>query len=405
MTFRPKSPNDSSEPRHALPRILPFCCLRYLTFFGINLMKPSNQLSAQSGQRSVPVPCTLRPVRCFLKYRRAHRSLRLTPPLLVNISAIDPRLHADHAIRRARFGKAVVNIRTQRVQRQTALQIPLGTRNFVAVQTARNANLDSLAAEAQRRINRLAHRAAEADALLELQRDVLCHQLRIELRLVDFENVDKDIAVGALLQLNLELLNLGALAADDDARARGADDDPQLVARTLDLDGADASSLQLFLQLALQVHVFDEQFVIVALTEPARAPRLVNAEPKSVRMDFLSHNFLYPLLPCLFGRRFLRCRLLCRSLLGCGLLYKSLLLGRLRCSRRFRIHRLDQTILLALSHRDHDVSQAALIAIRATHRSRADTLHARAFIGNRVLHVEVVHIHVEPLFLAQVVGV
>src|SRR3954471_6270370 len=34
--LRPKSPNDTSPPRHALPRMRPRCCLRYFTFFGIS---------------------------------------------------------------------------------------------------------------------------------------------------------------------------------------------------------------------------------------------------------------------------------------------------------------------------------------------------------------------------------
>src|SRR6185295_18509846 len=33
----PKSPNDTSEPRQALPRMRPRCCFRNLTFFGINI--------------------------------------------------------------------------------------------------------------------------------------------------------------------------------------------------------------------------------------------------------------------------------------------------------------------------------------------------------------------------------
>src|SRR5262249_56760500 len=37
--FSPKSPKASEEPRQALPRILPRCCLRYFTFFGINMVQ------------------------------------------------------------------------------------------------------------------------------------------------------------------------------------------------------------------------------------------------------------------------------------------------------------------------------------------------------------------------------
>src|SRR3954454_1347017 len=35
--FNPNSPNESEEPRHALPVIRPRCCFRNLTFFGINI--------------------------------------------------------------------------------------------------------------------------------------------------------------------------------------------------------------------------------------------------------------------------------------------------------------------------------------------------------------------------------
>src|SRR6476659_1430641 len=37
ITFNPKSPNASEDPRQAFPAMRPRCCLRYLTFFGINM--------------------------------------------------------------------------------------------------------------------------------------------------------------------------------------------------------------------------------------------------------------------------------------------------------------------------------------------------------------------------------
>src|SRR5262249_14147828 len=45
-------------------------------------------------------------------------------------------------------------------------------------------------------------------------------------------------------------------------------------------------------ELVLQLDVFEKKFVVIALHEPARPPRLGVAETKSVWMDFLSHNFL-----------------------------------------------------------------------------------------------------------------
>ncbi len=71
------------------------------------------------------------------KLRWCARRLRLTALLLVNVTAIDPGLYPDHAVGGARFGKAVIDIGAQGVQRQPPLQIPLRTRDFIAIQPAR----------------------------------------------------------------------------------------------------------------------------------------------------------------------------------------------------------------------------------------------------------------------------
>src|SRR6185437_3166796 len=113
----------------------------------------------------------------------------------------------------------------------------------------------------------------------QLQRNALRHQLRVEFRLVHFENVDKDLAVRALLQVRLQLLNLRALAPDDDARTRRTDDDPQLVAGTLDLNRADARGLQLVFQLAPQQHVLNQQAIVSTIDKPPRLPRLIDSQP------------------------------------------------------------------------------------------------------------------------------
>src|SRR5262249_28721813 len=110
-------------------------------------------------------------------------------------------------------------------------------------------------------------------------------------RLMYFLNVDEHVAVGALLQLNLQFVDLSALAADDDARTRGLDDDAQLVARTLDFNRTYARRLQLVLQLCLKLHVLEKELVVVAIDEPARLPGLGVAEPKSVGMYLLTHSY------------------------------------------------------------------------------------------------------------------
>jgi hypothetical protein len=61
---------------------------------------------------------------------------------------------------------------------------------------------------------------------------------------VHFLNIDEDFALGLLRQILLQLLDLGALASDDDAGPRGANGDAQLVAgrsTSIELTPADFS--------------------------------------------------------------------------------------------------------------------------------------------------------------------
>src|SRR5207302_3306021 len=97
----------------------------------------------------------------------SRRWLRFALFLLQDFAFVNPALHSDHTIRSASFGEAILDIGAQRVQRQTALQIPLGARDFVAVQSSADADFDAFAAEAQRRVHCLAHGAAEAHALFQ----------------------------------------------------------------------------------------------------------------------------------------------------------------------------------------------------------------------------------------------
>ena len=178
------------------------------------------------------------------------------------------------------------------MQRQTSLQVPLRTCDFIPIQASAHANFNSLAAETQRRVHRLAHRPPEAHPFFQLQRNRLRNQLRVELRLVHFLNVDENVLAGSpLLQLRFQLVDFRAFASDDDPGPRGLDDDAQLVARPLDLDGAHARRLELLLQFRLQLDVLKQLLVVIPLGKPARLPRLGVAQPKTIRMNFLTHCF------------------------------------------------------------------------------------------------------------------
>ena len=101
-----------------------------------------------------------------------------------------------------------------------------------------------LGAGAHRALLRLAHRAAELHAGGELLGDALGDQLGVDLGVLDLEDVQLDLLAGQLLQLAADALGLGAVAADDDARARGVDVDPDPVAGPLDLHRGDAGALE-----------------------------------------------------------------------------------------------------------------------------------------------------------------
>src|SRR5262245_7552767 len=105
----------------------------------------------------------------------------------------NPAFHSDLAVNGIRFGEAVIDRRTQGVERYLSFAIPLRTGNFCTVQPARAAQANSLCAEIHRDLHRFFHRATIGDTTLDLQRHVLSHELRVELRRLDLLYVDLDL--------------------------------------------------------------------------------------------------------------------------------------------------------------------------------------------------------------------
>src|ERR1700758_2756745 len=100
----------------------PRCCFRYFTFFGINITNfPVEALLATSFSPRAALTLPARDVASYvstkLKPARCRRRLRLALLLLQDLALVHPALHADHAVGRASFGKSIVDISTQRVQR------------------------------------------------------------------------------------------------------------------------------------------------------------------------------------------------------------------------------------------------------------------------------------------------
>ena len=236
---------------------------------------------------AVAVPIrTRRPARLRLIAQSASLSSRQ------NFALVHPTLDADHAIGGVRLAESEIDVRAQRVQRKLTLQIPFRARDFRAVQPSGNPNFNSLASEAQRGVDGLSHGASERHALFELQCDRFGNQLRIELGLVDFLNIDEDFALGFLGQILLELFDFRALAPDDDSGTRSVNGDAQLVAGTIDFDRADAGGLEALAQRVLELQILAQELGVILLGEPPRPPGLGEPQPESVRMYFLPH---YPI--------------------------------------------------------------------------------------------------------------
>src|SRR5882762_8543579 len=285
---------DKPRNRHARCFDLPVGDPR--AFHGFQTVLAERQISAAPGF-AVAAPAHLLSILHFLRHQHRCRLASLNSltafrlrhrggfAFLLNLRSllghvfalVDPALHANHPVSGVGFRGAEIDVRAQRLQRQPPLQVPFLARDFRAVQTAGHAHLDAFAAEAQRRIHRLAHRAAEGHALFELQRNRLRHELRIQFRTVHFLDVDVHFALGTLLHFLLQLVDLRALAPDDDARPRGVNAHDQLVCRALDVDRADARALQLFLQLLAELYVFVKKIVVVLVGIPPRLPRFVVA--------------------------------------------------------------------------------------------------------------------------------
>ena len=139
-----------------------------------------------------------------------------------DLALVDPHLHADATKRGARLGEPVVDVGAQRVQRHPSLAVALAPAHLGAAEATAALHLDALRAGLHRGLQRALHGAPEADAPGELVGDTLREQRGVELRLLDLLDVEGDLGVaGDLVQALAQTVGLGALAADDDAGARG----------------------------------------------------------------------------------------------------------------------------------------------------------------------------------------
>src|SRR4051812_20652227 len=151
----------------------------------------------------------------------------------------DPHLDAADTVGGVRFGLGIVDVAAQRVQWNAALAVPFGAGDLGAAETACAGDPDAFGAKTQRRLDGALHRAAEGDAALELVGDALRDKLGVDFGLADLDDVEAHVGARHLLKLFLELLDVGALLADDHARTSSIDADPADFGGALDDDLGD----------------------------------------------------------------------------------------------------------------------------------------------------------------------
>src|SRR5207302_1187946 len=157
-----------------------------------------------------------------------------------DLALVDPDLAADAAVLRARLVEAVVDVGAQRRKRDAALPVGLGARHLGPPEAAGALHLDPAGTGTHGLLHGPTHGAPERHAPGDLLGDGLCEQRRLGLRLLDLVGVDANLVhAGHLLDLLLEVLDLGPPATDHDAGTRREDVDADAVARPLDVHARD----------------------------------------------------------------------------------------------------------------------------------------------------------------------
>ena len=146
------------------------------------------------------------------------------------------------------------------------------------------------APSSHRRLNCALHGTPKCHPPLQLLRNGLRHQLSIELRLPDLNDVDHHVRFGEIGDLPAQFFDIGAFLADDHAGPGGLHRDPTLLVRPLDHDLRYRRLLEVLHQLLADLHVLMQQLSVLALAGvPARVPGAVYAKPQADWIDFLTH--------------------------------------------------------------------------------------------------------------------
>src|SRR5690606_22496693 len=219
----------------------------------------------------------------------------------------DPDLDAADAISGVGFGVGIIDVRTQRVQRNAAFAIPFDARDLRAAQTAAAGDLDAFGAQTQGRLHRPLHRPAESHAAFQLIGNALSNELRIDFRLADLDDVQRHVRRRERAQLLTQLLDVRALLADDDTGTGSVDRYAAQLGGTFDHHLGDRGLRQRLHDELADLEIFQQQTAIVgAFGEPAAVPGAVDLKTQTDRIALVTHVLTPPLLRQLHARQCVR---------------------------------------------------------------------------------------------------
>ena len=175
-----------------------------------------------------------------------------------------------------------VDVGAQRVQRHaTFATAPLPAVQFRAAETARNVDADAECAEPQRRLHRDAHRRRNATRRRTAVR-CLRRPAQHRFRLADLEDVRCALPTTSARDLAAQLLDVGALLADQHAGTRRYARSHGTSCAGVDHDLADAGGTLMLLDMVADRHVFVQKPAVFAgLGEPTAVPGAIDAEAET----------------------------------------------------------------------------------------------------------------------------
>ena len=145
-------------------------------------------LTWSRGGREMSATLTTKTTKLTMLKKSPDGSYRLR--LFNSFGLTKPALDAYFPVNRVGFRKTVINRLPQRVERNLTFAVPLCSADFRSAQPSGATEFNALSSKVHGRLDRLFHRAAEADPAFDLKGDVFRHKLGIKLGGLDFLNVN-----------------------------------------------------------------------------------------------------------------------------------------------------------------------------------------------------------------------